>query len=56
MVYDNFCHNHDKYIDKFRRFSLPEKNFLEQVKAKLWHSDQEILQPPFNRRHHHRIG
>lgn len=27
----NFCHNHDKYIEKFRRFSLAEKIFLEQV-------------------------
>jgi hypothetical protein len=29
----NFCRNHDKYIDKFRRFSLAEKNFLDQVEA-----------------------
>lgn len=29
----NFCRNHDQYIDKFRRFSLAEKNFLEQVEA-----------------------
>jgi hypothetical protein len=29
----NFCHNHDKYIEKFRRFSLAERNFLEQVEA-----------------------
>ena len=29
----NFCRNHDKYIEKFKRFSLAEKNFLEQVKA-----------------------
>jgi hypothetical protein len=29
----NFCRNHDKFIDKFRRFSLAEKNFLKQVKA-----------------------
>lgn len=29
----NFCRNHDKYIEKFRRFSLAEKNFLEQVEA-----------------------
>jgi len=27
----NFCHNHDKYIGNFRRFSLAEKIFLEQV-------------------------
>lgn len=29
----NFCRNHDKYIEKFSRFSSAEKNFLEQVKA-----------------------
>jgi hypothetical protein len=29
----NYCHNHDKYIEKFRRFSLAEKNFLDQVNA-----------------------
>ncbi len=28
-----FCRNHDKYIDKFRRFSLAEQNFLKQVEA-----------------------
>jgi hypothetical protein len=29
----NYCYNHDRYIEKFRRFSLAEKNFLEQVEA-----------------------
>jgi hypothetical protein len=29
----NFCRNHDKYINKFRRFSLAEQNFLNQVEA-----------------------
>ena len=29
----NYCHNHDRYIEKFRRFSLAKKNFLDQVEA-----------------------
>ena len=29
----NFCRNHDKYIENFRRFSLAENNFLAQVEA-----------------------
>jgi hypothetical protein len=29
----NFCRNHDKYIEQFRRFSLAEKVFLEQIET-----------------------
>lgn len=29
----NFCHEHDKYIEKFRRFSLAKKLFLEQINS-----------------------
>ena len=29
----NYCHNHDKYIEKFRQFALAEKLFLDQVEA-----------------------
>ena len=29
----NYCHNHDEYIEKFRRFSLAKRNFLDQVGA-----------------------
>jgi hypothetical protein len=29
----NYCHNHDRYSEKFRRFSLAERNFLNQIEA-----------------------
>jgi hypothetical protein len=29
----NFCNNHDKYIENLKRFSLVEKNFLQEVEA-----------------------